>query len=51
MADICLVAQVANNARYNVDMTPYPVISRIRDVCMEMAAFADAAPAQQPDAE
>ncbi|WP_024585821.1 maleylacetoacetate isomerase [Aliihoeflea sp. 2WW] len=51
LADICLVAQVANNARFNVDMTPYPTISRIRDACMERAAFADTAPARQPDAE
>lgn len=51
MADICLVAQVANNARFNVDMTPYPVISRIRDACLEIPAFAEAAPARQPDAE
>ncbi len=51
LADICLVAQVANNARFNVDMTPYPTISRIRDACMERAAFVDAAPARQPDAE
>lgn len=51
IADICLVAQVANNARFNVDMTPYPVISRIRDACMEIPAFIDAAPARQPDAE
>lgn len=51
MADICLVAQVANNARFNVDMTPYPVISRIRYACLEIPAFADAAPARQPDAE
>lgn len=51
LADICLVAQVANNARFNVDMTPYPTISRIRDACMERAAFTDAAPARQPDAE
>ena len=51
MADICLVAQVANNARFNVDMSPYPVISRIRDAAMEQPAFADAAPATQPDAE
>ncbi len=50
MADLCLVAQVANNARFNVDMAPYPVIGAIRDRCMEMAAFADAAPAKQPDA-
>lgn len=51
MADICLVAQVANNARFNVDMTPYPTIARIRDACMEIPAFAEAAPARQPDAE
>lgn len=51
MADICLVAQVANNARFNVDMTPYPIISRIRDACLEISAFVDAAPSSQPDAE
>jgi len=51
MADICLVAQVANNSRFNVDMSPYPTIARIRDACMELPAFADAAPARQPDAE
>jgi maleylpyruvate isomerase len=51
MADICLVAQVANNARFNVDMSPYPTIARIRDACMELPAFAGAAPAHQPDAE
>lgn len=51
MADICLVAQIANNARFNVDMAPYPVINRIRDACLDIPAFADAAPARQPDAE
>lgn len=51
MADICLVAQVANNVRFRVDMAPYPTISRIYDACMELPAFADAAPARQPDAE
>jgi maleylacetoacetate isomerase len=51
IADICLVAQVANNARFNVDMAPYPVISRINAACMELPAFIRAAPANQPDAE
>lgn len=51
MADICLVAQVANNARFSVDMSPYSTIARIRDACMELAPFAEAAPARQPDAE
>ncbi|MCR4267975.1 maleylacetoacetate isomerase [Nitratireductor sp. ZSWI3] len=51
MADICLVAQVANNARFGVDMAPYPVISRIHAACMERPAFIEAAPMKQPDAE
>jgi maleylpyruvate isomerase len=51
IADICLVAQVANNARFNVDMAPYPVISRINAACMELPAFIQASPANQPDAE
>lgn len=51
MADICLVAQVANNARFSVDMRPYPTICRIRDACMELDAFVTTAPARQPDAE
>ncbi len=51
LADICLVAQVANNARFGVDMSPYPVISRINAACMELPAFQKAAPQNQPDAE
>jgi maleylpyruvate isomerase len=51
IADICLVAQVTSNARYSVDMSPFPVICRIRDACMELPAFQSAAPARQPDAE
>ncbi len=51
LADICLVAQVANNARFGVDMTRYPTIARINAACLELPAFADAAPMRQPDAE
>ncbi len=51
LADICLVPQVINNTRFNVDMTPYPTISRIHAACMELDAFKKAAPANQPDAE
>lgn len=51
MADICLVAQVANNGRFDVDMTPYPIIQAIHDRCMKLPAFTIAAPARQPDAE
>lgn len=51
LADLCLFAQVLNNRRFDVDMAPYPTISRIFDACMALPAFADAAPARQPDAE
>jgi len=51
MADICLVAQVANNPRFGVDMAPYPTIARINEACLALPAFAEAAPARQPDAE
>jgi len=51
LADICLVPQVINNTRFNVDMTPYPTISRVHAACMEIEAFKQALPANQPDAE
>ena len=51
LADLCLVPQVINNARFNVDMTPYPTISRIHKACVELDAFKKALPANQPDAE
>jgi maleylpyruvate isomerase len=51
LADICLVAQVTANQRFGVDMTPYPVISRINAACLGVPAFLKAAPQNQPDAE
>lgn len=51
MADLCVVAQIANNGRFNVDMSPYPTIARIGEACMEVDAIAKAAPPNQPDAE
>jgi maleylacetoacetate isomerase len=51
LADVCLVPQVANARRFNVDLAPYPTIVRIDAACGELAAFADAAPMKQPDAE
>jgi len=51
LADLCLVPQVINNTRFNVDMAPYPTISRIHAACLEMEAFKAALPANQPDAE
>ncbi|WP_105169658.1 maleylacetoacetate isomerase [Pseudoalteromonas sp. T1lg23B] len=51
LADVCLVPQVFNALRFKVDMTPYPKIAAIYARCNEMAAFSDAAPENQPDAQ
>ncbi|TPL87796.1 maleylacetoacetate isomerase [Mesorhizobium sp. B2-3-14] len=51
LADICLAAQVTSNARFGVDMTPYPTIARINAACMALPAFQKAAPQNQIDAE
>lgn len=51
MADICLVPQVFNAKRFDCPMDAYPTVMRIHDACQELPAFADAAPAKQPDAE
>jgi len=49
-ADCCLYAQIWNNRRFEVDMTPYPTVTRIFDALDALPAFASAAPARQPDA-
>jgi maleylacetoacetate isomerase len=51
LADICLVPQLANARRVELDLAPYPTLLRIEAACMAVPAFADAAPAKQPDAE
>lgn len=51
LADIMLVPQVFNARRFGVDMGRFPTIAAIDARCAELAAFADAAPAKQPDAE
>jgi maleylacetoacetate isomerase len=50
-ADLCLVPQVFNAARFKVDMARYPTIQRIYATCMKHPAFDAAQPAKQPDAE
>ena len=50
LADICLVPQVFNARRYEVDMAAYPRVSAIVDNCMVLPAFQDAEPSRQPEA-
>lgn len=49
-ADCCLYAQMWNNKRFNIDMSAYPVISRIYEACHALEVFSKAAPMRQPDA-
>lgn len=51
LADICLVPQVVNAGNFKLDLGPYPRIRKIFDEAMTHPAFADSAPARQPDAE
>ena len=50
LADVCLVPQLYNARRFDVDLTPYPCLARIEARCLRIPAFADAAPENQPDA-
>jgi len=51
IADVCLVPQVANARRFDVDLAPYPRIVAIDAACRALAPFAAARPDAQPDAE
>ncbi|XP_058962131.2 maleylacetoacetate isomerase isoform X2 [Pocillopora verrucosa] len=49
MADLCLVPQVYNANRFKVDMSQFPVISRINDDLSKLEAFKVSHPSKQPD--
>jgi maleylacetoacetate isomerase len=51
LADCLLVPQIANAQRFNCDLSGMPTLMRINAACMQLEAFARAAPAAQPDAE
>ena len=51
LADICLVPQLANARRVDMDLSPYPTLVRIDAECRKLPAFANAAPQLQPDFE
>ncbi|MBP0598623.1 maleylacetoacetate isomerase [Herbaspirillum sp. LeCh32-8] len=50
MADCCLVPQIFNARRFELDMAPYPTLCAIEDACNALPAFQAAHPSQQPDA-
>lgn len=51
MLDVCLVPQVYNAERFDVDMTDYPIICRITEKLRLHPAFVRALPENQPDAQ
>jgi maleylpyruvate isomerase len=51
LADLCLVPQLANARRFGVDVSAYPRLLKAEAAAKALAAFADAAPEKQPDAE
>jgi len=51
LADICLIPQMANGRRVNLDFTAYPTLLRIEKEALAHPAFAAARPEAQPDAE
>ncbi|SFO54824.1 maleylacetoacetate isomerase [Bradyrhizobium sp. Ghvi] len=51
LADLCLVPQLANARRFGVDVAAYPRLLEAEAAAKALAAFANAAPEKQPDAE
>ena len=51
LVDCCLMPQIYNARRFNVDMSPYPTIRCVEDALVDLQAFIDASPEAQPDAE
>jgi maleylacetoacetate isomerase len=51
LADVCLIPQIFNAQRHDLDMKAYPTISRIGAACDSHDAFATAHPSRQPDAQ
>ena len=51
LADLCLVPQLANARRFGVDVAAFPRLLKAEAAAKNLAAFADAAPERQPDAE
>lgn len=51
LADACLIPQLFNARRWDLDVAPYPTLLRIEVAAYQMPAFVAARPENQPDAE
>ena len=44
LAELCLVPQMYNARRFEVDLSPYPNLNELDEKCREVDAFRQAAP-------
>lgn len=51
LADVCLIPHIYNAKRFGIDLSPYPLVNKITDNCLQLDAFQQAAPENQPDAQ
>ena len=51
LAEICLVPQIYNARRYEVDLSAFPNLLAVDAACAEIPAFQKAAPEQQSDSK
>jgi maleylacetoacetate isomerase/maleylpyruvate isomerase len=49
LADIFLIPQIFSALRFNIDLGPYPIIRKINEECLKLAAFQKAHPYRQVD--
>jgi maleylacetoacetate isomerase len=48
LADICIAGQVVGAHYLKLDLSAFPIVSRLADCCFEMPAFATSHPFEQP---
>ncbi len=51
IADCCLIPQVFNARRFDIDLSAYPTLLAIHRACEALPAFHAAHPSRQPDSE
>lgn len=50
LAEICLIPQMFNARRFDIDLSTFPRLLALEEKCLELSAFQEAAPDRQPDA-
>jgi maleylpyruvate isomerase len=50
LADVCLVPQLNAARRFELDVARWPLLARVEEACMKIAAFQNAHADRQPDA-